>query len=753
MTAIPHEHPEEDNARWRRVESLYLAARELAPDERAAFLAQACGEEDGLRAEVEKMLRFDVETEADILGTPVFGENMSDLVGEDDKPDPLIGQRIGQFRIKAPISRGGMGTVYEAVQEEPHRVVALKIMRRDTTSRSAMRRFQFESQILSRMHHPNIAQVYDAGTYDDGHGGAPYFAMEYIIGAKSLTEYCDHEELGIRDRLRLFAKVCDAVHHGHQRGVIHRDLKPANVLVDRDGEPKIIDFGIARATDSDMAVATQQTHVGQLIGTMLYMSPEQVDADPHDIDTRSDVYSLGVLLYELLTGETPYDVGSTLYHASQVIKDSEPTPPSKVNRRLRGDLEAIVLKAMEKNRGKRYQSAEALGEDVGRYLEGEPIEARRSGRWRRAVRWAGRHPVMTTAVLCLSMILSSVGLSIVAIAWNISEFRNSPSRFQHDSETRELLLMSRGGDVIRRWARVEPRRFGVMAAERTAGRGRIAYVASTDDDTGNAGHVVQMFAMDDDVTEPFMELRLNASALPDGAHDWNPPRYAEDFFVNDITHADIFPDAGDEVVVYFHHAMSPGVLQIYNLDGTLLYQVWHDGALSNFLWIESSGVLAATGLNQEHPSRHWLGTKDATTFHPRVAIALKPERGDISREFLKSGSGWGEVDAYAYFWIGPMKNLDRIASNMPPRVPPRAQSDALMVLSIQYVPTEIHGRDMQVGYHALIGHDGSIVGTPGNSNDFVIAREEAPDLYFPLRHFRFFRTPQEAATALGDGEE
>ena len=291
--------------------------------------------------------------------------------------DPLIGTKIGSCTLKRLIGSGGMGTVYEAMQENPRRRVAIKMMKRGITSRSALRRFKFESQTLARLQHPHIAQVYEAGTHDDGYEGVPYFVMEYISSAKSLTEYATDKGLGTRSRLAIFSKVCDAVQHGHLKGIIHRDLKPSNILVGANGQPKIIDFGVARSTDSDLAVTTLQTDVGQLIGTLQYMSPEQCEADPSDIDARSDVYALGVTLYELLAGRPPYDIRKAAIHeAVRIILEEEPTKLSSFGKHLHGDIETISLKSLEKNRDRRYQTVVAFGEDIQRYLDDEQISAR-----------------------------------------------------------------------------------------------------------------------------------------------------------------------------------------------------------------------------------------------------------------------------------------------------------------------------------------------------------------------------------------
>jgi tetratricopeptide (TPR) repeat protein/tRNA A-37 threonylcarbamoyl transferase component Bud32 len=321
-------------------------------------------------------------------------------------PATTVPERIGRYVVKGVIGSGGMGTVFRAVQEDPRRQVALKVMKRGVASEKALRRFQSEAQLLARLRHPNIAQIYEASTHDDGGGGVPYFAMEYVPGARPITQYAREHGLSTNERLRLFSKVCHAVHHGHQKGIIHRDLKPGNILVDADGEPKIIDFGVARSTDSDLALTTLQTDIGQLIGTLQYMSPEQCEADPDELDIRSDVYALGVVLYQLLCGVLPYDVTRlALHEAARVICDETPLRPSHHSRRLRGDVETISLKALEKERRRRYQSAADLGRDIERYLSDEPIEARPPTLRYQLTKFARRNRGLVAALATVAAVL------------------------------------------------------------------------------------------------------------------------------------------------------------------------------------------------------------------------------------------------------------------------------------------------------------------------------------------------------------
>ena len=293
---------------------------------------------------------------------------------------------IGRYRILRLLGEGGMGAVYEAEQDQPRRLVALKVIRAAWAGPELIRRFEQESQALARLHHPGIAQIYEAGSAETPFGVQPFFAMELIQG-KPLVQYAEEHKLSNRQRLELMTAVCEAVEHAHQRGILHRDLKPANILVDESGQPKILDFGLARVTDAD-AQATRQTDMGQLLGTLAYMSPEQVLADPLALDTRSDVYALGAILYESLTGRPPFRA-ETPMDTLRLVLVQEPVPPSRLQPKVSRDLETICLKCLEKEMRRRYADCQALADDLRRWLEGEPIHARRTPLWERAWNWAG----------------------------------------------------------------------------------------------------------------------------------------------------------------------------------------------------------------------------------------------------------------------------------------------------------------------------------------------------------------------------
>jgi tetratricopeptide (TPR) repeat protein/predicted Ser/Thr protein kinase len=322
--------------------------------------------------------------------------------------------KVGPYKLLGLLGTGGMGVVYLAEQERPRRQVALKVMRPGTATPSALRRFEFEANALGRLQHEGIARIYEAGTDDAGRGPQPYFAMELIRG-RPLTAYADGKRLDVRERLGLMVKVCRAVQHAHQRGVIHRDLKPGNVLVDESGQPKVLDFGVARVADRDLLTTCPQTDVGQLVGTLAYMSPEQAAADPDEVDTRADVYALGVICYELLTGRLPHVPKAKGFSAAvRAVAEAEAVPLASVNKLYRGDLDTIVAKALERDKARRYQTAADLADDIARYLRDEPIAARPPGTGYYLVKFARRHRALVA--VAAGALLALVGGSWLAAA-------------------------------------------------------------------------------------------------------------------------------------------------------------------------------------------------------------------------------------------------------------------------------------------------------------------------------------------------
>jgi eukaryotic-like serine/threonine-protein kinase len=448
-------------------EQLFEAALDLSPEDRPAFLDRECNGDTELRRDIESLLAAETERGTFLEHSTRDFFNLFAA---------SRGTVIGSYHLLELVGEGGMGEVWLAEQRQPvRRRVAIKLIKVGMDTREVVARFESERQALALMDHPTIAKVFDAGSTSEGR---PYFVMEYVAGVP-ITVYCDKHKLTIRQRMELFIKVCEGVQHAHQKAIIHRDLKPSNILVTEiDGKPmpRIIDFGVAKATSQKLSAGTVYTRVGMLIGTLGYMSPEQADPTREDVDTRTDIYSLGAVLYELLAGAPPMSLKDTPYdHALRLLREQDaPVPSTKLRalsakdtltaqnrgaelaallRQLRGDPEAIVMKALEKDRSQRYASASGLASDIARYLRDEPVTAHPPSTAYRARKYIRRHSlgvgVAAIAILLLAgfAVVQSIALRRITLerdrADRITEFMTGMFRQPEPSEARGNTVTAR----------------------------------------------------------------------------------------------------------------------------------------------------------------------------------------------------------------------------------------------------------------------------------------------------------------------
>jgi len=416
---------------WQSAKELFGLALDQPAGEREAFVEKACGDA-AVRAEVLRLLRLH-DASSDFLVSP-----MSVGAGATEGGvDPLIGRSLGGFVIVRRIGVGGMGAVYEAEQGQPRRRAAVKVLRPGVFAPRMQRRFEYESEVLAKLQHPGIAQVFAAGTFEIGGGAAPWFAMELIDGP-SIQTYVKTKLPGVDRKVAMLLAVCDAVQHAHERGIIHRDLKPDNILITETSagapQPKVLDFGVARSIDADVQT-TMQTVAGEIVGTLAYMSPEQLSGDPERIDARSDVFALGVIGYELLGGRLPHGAGrSSIAEVIRAIEQEEPPPLGACDAALCGDLEVIIAKALEKDVSRRYQSAAALAADLRHFMNNEPVSARPATAVYRFQKFARRNRALVGGVTA-TMLALAAGMILYAREARTARQEAEKSRYEADKAT------------------------------------------------------------------------------------------------------------------------------------------------------------------------------------------------------------------------------------------------------------------------------------------------------------------------------
>lgn len=412
--------------RFSRIDELFKRALRADPAQRERVVREGAGQDAALAEEVLELLAVDVGSEG-YLETPA-------LEGAGEALAPSGAPSVPGFRVLGVLGEGGMGIVYRAEQERPRREVALKLMSGGLSSARAVQRFELEAEALGRLGHPGIATIYEAGTIQTGAGPRPYFAMELVDGLP-LGEWAAGRSL--REKLELFCEVCEAVQHAHAKGVVHRDLKPQNILVTEGGEPKVLDFGIAKAAGSEGGGSAVATRTGEFMGTVPYMSPEQIEGDTREVDTRSDVYALGVVLFELLSGELPHPGSEKSW--VQAIRDRHQREARRLSEAapsLRGDLEWVVARALERDRSRRYQSPAALGEEVRRYMEDRPVEAGPPTARYRVGKFVRRH---RHGVAAASALLAVLLLGLAGTATGLVRAKRSQARLEREQSRVETI--------------------------------------------------------------------------------------------------------------------------------------------------------------------------------------------------------------------------------------------------------------------------------------------------------------------------
>ena len=661
---------------WQKVMQLFTDVRQMdSLPEREDFLQTECKDKPDLLIEVKKLLAGESKNKPAYFDKPLFGtsfnlDEIAEVIEDNHENDYDVDDDmehlenwittdtvVGKFKIINKIGAGGMGIVYRAIQEYPQRVVALKMMKHSVATRKTARRFRYEVDILGKLQHKNIAQIYEAGvyhrdsSYDGESEGLPYFVMELIVDAQNLIDYTQANNLNTKQRLELYCAVCDGVQHGHQNGIIHRDLKPSNILIGADGHPKIIDFGVAKAIGGKLDITTMQTDSGKLIGTVQYMSPEQCDVGQSNVtvDTRSDVYTLGILLYQLLCDKLPYNVSdSSLVAAARSVCDAVIVHPATIKRNLKGDLAAIILKALSRNPAARYQSAGELGKDISNYLRGDIIIARPPTSLDKMLGYIKTHPILVTTFICVCISLFIVGGSY----FTYINLKSKPSQIIYNERTQSAQLISYSGKFLKEWKNVWNAQLIDLPPE--SGGGKIAAICySMDGNSITSGRLCLYNAYKTAEPITILPLPVRPDNMPwDWIDQLDTAPENDLFFTSNFITADIYKDIpGLELVVITSHLPEfPNNISIYDTTGKLLGSQWHKGFISAVTWDEDNEQLIVSGRRNDWYNEI-AGFEDlnlSASANIQIIYAIKPPQIDSDIYTIRDGVLARNVNWYKY---------------------------------------------------------------------------------------------------------
>jgi predicted Ser/Thr protein kinase len=638
-------------------ESLFLELLDLEPFEQEQRLktltcdAATCDQVRALLAADQSPLAFPSPT----LAHSLLGESLHELAGSanDWSAQDLIGKQVGNYRVLRHIASGGMGSVYEAEQSAPRRHVALKVLDVPLLTEHARRRFELEVDILSKLRHPAIAQIYEAGIATIAGFERPYFSMDFISNASSILEFATSHELDQSRRVELFTEVCDAVQCGHDLGVVHRDLKPDNILIGETQRPTLIDFGVARVLESGQGSGPGLTQDQRIVGTVQYMSPEQLAGHSHEVRFQSDVYSLGAVLFEMLCGVAPHDLkGLTFFQAAKRRIESPKLAPRTACPDLPKGLVAVLEMALATSPDKRYPSAGHLAKDLRAFLAHRPLLAQPPTFLSRVATAIQEHPRWATFTFCAIIGFSVLGSTFGAAAY----YSNAPFALSIAPDEQSVVLRARSGTELHRWGKSG--RVLLASILESEQLGRIAAIGFLSTDLRSESFTgFSIFPIDD----PSHRI-WGTSQFPLSPPSSVPLHEDGQFLPSICKLLDLFPDhPGPEVLICTKfHPYSQTAIRIFSLSGELLYEVWHDGAIKGVSLGASPGTLECVSWYS------WLRWDErGKGLHPQssqaVHFRLTPREGHIANEnYIVVDDQLVDSTVEHYEWLGPPKVVGKL---------------------------------------------------------------------------------------------